>query len=74
MGIRNDRKGVDLRPILKDHTQDLPPIDSNLREAGARGDDLDFIAGKAVENGNLGILASLGKAEVLQILRTAFSR
>jgi len=45
---------------------------ANLREAGVREDDLEFIAGKAVENGNLGILTSLGKNEVLQILRAAF--
>jgi len=45
---------------------------ANLREAGVTEEDLDFIAGKAMENGNLGILASLGKDEVLQILRAAF--
>jgi len=46
---------------------------ANLREAGVREEDLDGIAGKAVENGNLGILASLGKDEVVQILRAAFT-
>jgi alcohol dehydrogenase YqhD (iron-dependent ADH family) len=46
---------------------------ANLREAGVREEDLEIIAGKAVENGNLGILTSLGKDEVLQILRTAFT-
>jgi alcohol dehydrogenase YqhD (iron-dependent ADH family) len=45
---------------------------ANLCEAGVKEEDLEAIAGKAVENGNLGILASLGKDEVLQILRTAF--
>ncbi|GFO56085.1 NADH-dependent alcohol dehydrogenase [Geomonas sp. Red276] len=45
---------------------------ANLREAGVREEDLDLIAGKAVEDGNLGILTSLGKDEVLQILRAAF--
>jgi alcohol dehydrogenase YqhD (iron-dependent ADH family) len=46
---------------------------ANLREAGVKEEDLEAIAGKAVEDGKLGILASLGKDEVLQILRTAFS-
>jgi hypothetical protein len=45
---------------------------ANLREAGVKEEDLDGIAGKAVENGNLGILSPIGKDEVLQILRTAF--
>jgi hypothetical protein len=45
---------------------------SNLRDAGAREEDLKVIAGRATERGNLGTLASLGKEEVLQILRAAF--
>lgn len=45
---------------------------ANLRDAGVKEEDLETIAGKAVENGNLGILTSLGKDEVLQILRAAF--
>jgi hypothetical protein len=45
---------------------------ANLREAGVKEEDLEIIAGKAVENGNLGILSPIGKVEVLQILRTAF--
>lgn len=45
---------------------------ANLREAGVKEEDLEMIAGKAVENGKLGILSSLGKDEVLQILRSAF--
>jgi hypothetical protein len=45
---------------------------ANLREAGVKEEDLEVIAGKAVENGNLGILSPIGKDEVLQILRTAF--
>jgi len=45
---------------------------ANLREAGVKEEDLDIIAGKAVENGNLGILTSIGKDEALQILRAAF--
>lgn len=45
---------------------------ANLREAGVKEEDLESIAEKAVENGNLGILTSLGKGEVLQILRAAF--
>lgn len=46
---------------------------ANLREAGVKEEDLEAIAGKAVEDGNLGILASLGKDEVLQILRAAYN-
>ncbi|MGE4542572.1 MAG: iron-containing alcohol dehydrogenase [Pedobacter sp.] len=45
---------------------------ANLREAGVKEQDLEVIAGKAVENGNLGILSPIGKDEVLQILRAAF--
>lgn len=45
---------------------------ANLREAGVKIEDLEIIAEKAVEHGNLGILASLGKNEVLQILQAAF--
>lgn len=45
---------------------------ANLREAGVKEQDLEVIAGKAVENGNLGILSSIGKDEVLQILQAAF--
>ena len=45
---------------------------ANLREAGVKEDDLDFMAEKAVENGKLGILTSLGKQEVLQIMRAAY--
>jgi alcohol dehydrogenase YqhD (iron-dependent ADH family) len=45
---------------------------ANLREAGVREEDLDLMAGKAVEDGNLGILTSIGRDEALQILRAAF--
>ncbi len=45
---------------------------ANLREAGVKEEDLEVIAEKAVENGNLGILTSIGKNEALQILRAAF--
>lgn len=45
---------------------------ANLREAGAKAEDLETIAEKAVEDGNLGILTSIGKEEALQILRVAF--
>jgi butanol dehydrogenase len=44
----------------------------NLREAGVKEEDLAFMAEKAVENGNLGILTSIGKDEALQIMRAAF--
>jgi len=45
---------------------------ANLREAGVKEEDLDVMAGKAVENGKLGVLTSLGKDEVLQIMRAAY--
>lgn len=45
---------------------------ANLREAGVKEEDLEVIAEKAAENGNLGILTSIGKNEVHQILRAAF--
>lgn len=45
---------------------------SNLREAGVKEEDLELMAAKAVENGALGILAKLGKDEVVQIMRAAF--
>jgi len=45
---------------------------ANLREAGVKEEDLGVIAEKAVENGNLGILTSIGKDEALQILHAAF--
>jgi alcohol dehydrogenase YqhD (iron-dependent ADH family) len=44
----------------------------NLREAGVKEADLEAIAEKAVENGNLGLLTSIGKDEVLHILHAAF--
>lgn len=45
---------------------------ANLREAGVKEEDLEVMAEKAVENGNLGILTSIGKEEALQIMRMAF--
>jgi len=45
---------------------------TNLREAGVKEEDLEVMAAKAVENGNLGILTSIGKDEALQIMRMAF--
>ena len=45
---------------------------ATLREAGVKEGDLEIIAEKAVERGNLGILTSIGKTEALQILRHAF--
>jgi len=44
----------------------------NLREAGVKEEDLEAMAEKAVENGSLGILATIGKVEALQIMRAAF--
>ncbi|TWJ18693.1 hypothetical protein JN12_02513 [Geobacter argillaceus] len=45
---------------------------ANLREAGVKEEDLEVMAEKAVENGKLGILTSIGKDEALQIMRAAF--
>ena len=45
---------------------------ANLRDAGVKEEDLNVIAEKAVERENLGILTSIGKEEVLQIMREAF--
>lgn len=45
---------------------------ANLREAGVKEEDLELIAEKAVENGKLGILTTLDKDGVLQIMREAF--
>ncbi len=45
---------------------------ATMREAGAKEDDLAMMAEKAVENGKLGILTSIGKDEALQIMRMAF--
>jgi alcohol dehydrogenase YqhD (iron-dependent ADH family) len=45
---------------------------ANLREAGVREEDLETMAEKAVGNGKLGILTSIGKDEALEILRVAF--
>ncbi len=45
---------------------------ANLREAGAKEQDLETMAEKAVEDGELGTLAVIGKAEALQIMRAAF--
>lgn len=47
-------------------------MSANLREAGVKEEDLRLMAEKAVENGNLGILSSIGKDEALQIMRMAF--
>ena len=44
----------------------------SLREAGAREKDLEVMAERATENGNLGILALIGKKEALEIMRAAF--
>jgi len=40
-------------------------IPANLREAGVKEVDLEDIANKAVERGNLGILTSIGKDQVM---------
>jgi alcohol dehydrogenase YqhD (iron-dependent ADH family) len=45
---------------------------ANLREAGVREEDLALMAGKAVEDGTLGILTSIGRDEALEILRMSF--
>ena len=38
----------------------------------SKKEDLDFVAEKGVERGNLGILTSIGKKEALQIMNDAF--
>jgi len=45
---------------------------ANLHEAGTKEEDLEGMAAKAVENGRLGVLASIGKEEALEIMRMAF--
>ncbi len=45
---------------------------ANLRAAGTKEEDLETIAEKAVEKGNLGVLTSIGKEEALQILHDAY--
>lgn len=50
---------------------DTIKMPANLREAGVREEDLEVLAEKAVQPGNLGILSPIGKEEVLQILRAA---
>ena len=45
---------------------------ANLREAGVKEEDMGVMAEKAVENGNLGILTSIGRDEALQIMHEAF--
>lgn len=45
---------------------------ANLRSAGVREEDLDTMAAKAVEHGNLGILTDMDKAQVLEVMKAAF--
>nr|WP_320192639.1 hypothetical protein [uncultured Desulfobacter sp.] len=45
---------------------------STLKEAGAKEKDLETMAEKAVERGNLGILTLIGKEDALQIMSDAF--
>ncbi len=45
---------------------------ANLREAGVREEDLTLMAGKAVEDGTLGVLSSIGRDEALRIMGAAF--
>jgi hypothetical protein len=45
---------------------------ANLREAGVKEEDLEVMAEKAVERGNLGILTAIGRQEALAIMRDAF--
>ncbi len=51
---------------------DAIKMPADLRDAGVKEEDLETIAEKAVEKGKLGILTSIGKEEVLQIMREAF--
>jgi alcohol dehydrogenase YqhD (iron-dependent ADH family) len=45
---------------------------ATLREAGVKKQDLETMAAKAVENGPLGILSSIGKDEALSIMQAVF--
>jgi alcohol dehydrogenase YqhD (iron-dependent ADH family) len=45
---------------------------ARFSEAGVQEEDLETIAAKAVEGGNLGILTSIGKEDVLEIMRASF--
>jgi alcohol dehydrogenase class IV len=45
---------------------------ARFSEAGVKEEDLESIAEKAVERGNLGILTSIGKEEVLAMMRDKF--
>lgn len=45
---------------------------ATLREAGASEEDLRYLAQKAVENGKLGILTSIGEDEAYEILHESF--
>ena len=40
--------------------------------AGVKKEDMETIAEKAVENGKLGILSSIGKEEVLELMQQNF--
>lgn len=44
----------------------------NLQEAGVAEDKLEYLAEKATENGNLGVLATIGKTEALEILKESY--
>lgn len=45
---------------------------ASLQEAGAKEEDLRYLAKKAVENGKLGILTSIGEEEAYEILCESF--
>ncbi|MBN2514329.1 MAG: iron-containing alcohol dehydrogenase [Sedimentisphaerales bacterium] len=45
---------------------------ASLRDADVKQEDLEVMAEKAVERGNLGILTSIGKEDALQIMEDAF--
>jgi hypothetical protein len=50
----------------------LIKMPTRFSEAGVKEEDLKTIAEKAVENGNLGVLTSIGKEDVLAMMRDKF--
>lgn len=47
-------------------------IPKNLKEAGVEKDKLEYLAGKAIEFGNIGALCKIEKDEALEIFRMAY--
>jgi hypothetical protein len=68
----DDAKAAELGVKMLEDFYALIKMPARFSEAGVKEEDLAIIAAKAVEKGNLGILTSIGKDEVLQIMRDAF--